>query len=1371
MAQIIRPHFSDEPNEGEKRLINYLKVYLPDDYLVITNGEYSSKSQPGLVKFWEYDCIIITPHAIYHVENKDWGGHLEGDDDVWFINGAERKNPHKNAALKSKILGSKLREKNRDWSAPVYTAVSLSYPRQNKFGLDPQCNCWASTYTLDNGELAKFIKDASLTHRAPELIKAYMRDIADYLSGESSRRTKKKEILGYKITETLQQTDSYTEYLCEQKSFVDKIYKIREYPLDFADKTEEELKAIRYRAENAKNALEQLNYCPYIMPCRCQFNDTLTYFYEILEYMDECTLNAQLRIKTFTQRQKIQIILDVAKALKEAHSKAVFHRAVAPENIYIVSGGSAVLANFNHSWYVAHQEHNFTVASMLVPENESPYTPPEFEDMDVCAASDIYSLGVVFYKLMTDKLPFESTLSFRLLGVLPDDLLPSHLISDLPEWIDEFVQNTIALNPEDRWQTADEVISFLEDKLNAAEHPAVAPEATLRPSKHLNLKDLKPGDQITSELTLYEELGKGGFGRVFKALHRVQNKYYAVKLFDRDASESETYNEFKALEDIHHPNIVKFVYNGISDQGLFYTLMELLKGENLSDYTKGDLRLPMTDIYQMTKQVLSALVYLQEKNPPVYHRDIKPNNIVWDNRQRYVLIDFNISSSNEESGLVGTRPYIAPDLLGPGLIVQWDGSADTFSLGVTLYELVAHTYPWAGANPCPKVHVAPDDIRMYSPKISDDFADFIMRSIITDRHKRFTSAKEMLDALETIGENGLMKKAGVEVITISRGEQNTIDVVDYINSLYSQSVHGNSGTRVNLGKGTAFDNLTYTKTKLDTQLLADIKKGQYRLIIITGNAGDGKTAFIKQVEKVGKDKKSFTSFNGMAFKLGDIPFQSNYDGSQDEEGMANNEVLSQFFLPFYNKQDYRQVEEGRIIAINEGRLVDFLQTQPGLKVLSDNIEEYFYQEGHTELIPGLMVINLNLRSVTARNEEGKSLLSQQIKQLTQPSMWSKCQGCPIADRCFIHYNVETFQDPNTADEVITRLEWLVRSVVYKRELHITMRDLRSFVAFMLTRDYSCEQVRQLVSYVQTERLEDYYWQYYYFNITSPAYFVKKYFPFPTLDSNDRLVRMLRETDIARVALPAYDRDLYYTRKKPENYLIFAERTQNILESFNAIHEIVPGWEMTEKRELAKKRHQTFIRHQYFEGKFDYKRRLPYRYIAEFAEQLRIKEDEQLQNTKRALAIAISASEGCDNVKLMKGYLLLAGSHIKDPLSKSYRRFALDEFELYVDNSEHLTKYIEYESENFIFRHKIDKFIRLTISLDLFEMLQYIRSGFSPSVNDLRGRFVELQIFKNMLESKTYNEILVTKNDKKFSIIRLSDDKKIYIEPFNPDEAL
>lgn len=1374
MAQILKPHFADEPNAGEKRLISYLKVNLPDNYLVVTNGEYSSKTPQGIVKFWEFDCIVIAPHAIYHIENKDWGGHLEGDDDVWFINGAERKNPHKSAALKSKILGAKIRAKEVSWYAPVYTAIALSNPQQNKYGLDPQSDCFASTYTLQDSNLADFIKDASLTNRDPELILAHMQDIANYLTGDSCHRTaqQKTEILDYKIIETLQQTELFTEYLCEPKSFVDKKYKVREYQLDFADKTPEELAAIRLRAENAKHAQEMLGFCPYIVPCHCQLNDAHTYFYEVSDYMDECTLYAQMRFKTFTQRQKIQIIIDIATALREAHSKNIFHRDVAPQNIYIVNGGTAALANFGRSWYEAHLDKHFTVNSILSSENDSPYTPPEFEDQDVCAASDIYSLGVIFYKLMTDKLPFDNTMSFRALGLLTDEMLPSHIIKDLPEWVDEFVKNTIVLDPEQRWQSAEEIVNYLTARLNETEHSNVVPANTTTTAKQINLKDLKPGDKVTPELTLYEELGKGGFGRVFKAHHGIQNKYYAIKLFDRDTSVQETINEFKALEDISHPNIVKFVYNAQSTQGLYFTLMELLKGENLSDYTKGDLRLPNNEIYKMTKQVLSALVYLQEKVPPVFHRDIKPNNIVWDDRQRYVLIDFNISTSADQSGWVGTRPYVAPDLLVSGSKVQWDGSADTFSLGITLYELLAHTYPWPGANPCPKVIIPPTDIRQYNDKLSDKFADFIMKAIVTDRHKRFTTAQEMLDALEAIGFDGMLKPT---VTSATPANNQTVgaegDIVAYINSLYSQSIHGNNGTRCGSGINPNFDLQTYTQTKLDKMLLQDIKKGQYRLVIITGNAGDGKTAFIRQVEESGNELQHLDNQNGATFKLGNIPFKSNYDGSQDEDQLANDEVLSKFFEPFYGKSDFSDAAEGRIIAINEGRLVDFLHTQTGLKELSDNIENFFYQEGHTSLLPGLMVINLNLRSVTARDEDTPSLLSQQIKQLTRKELWSKCDGCPIADKCYIHYNVETFQDSNTADEVITRLEWLIRSIVYKRELHITMRDLRSFISFMLTRDYSCEQVKQLVQYVQTEGIEDFYWQYFYFNITAPVYYVKEYFPLPSLDSNDRLVRLLRETDIARVALPSYDRDLYYMRKKPGNYLIFAERQLSLLGSFNAMHKVVPGWDAMDQRLMVTARHQTFIRHQYFEGKFDYKRRLPYRFIAEFAQQLKVENEEAILATKNVLAQAISTSEGCDNLLLMNGYLLLAGSHVKDPLSKSYRRFNLNDFELFVNRTDHLTKYIEYESDSLVFRHKTDKYIRLTVSLDLFEMLQYIRSGFNPSVNDLRGRFVELQIFKNLLESRTYNEILVTKNDKKFYVIRLSDDKKIHIEPFNPDSTI
>ena len=134
-------------------------------------------------------------------------------------------------------------------------------------------------------------------------------------------------------------------------------------------------------------------------------------------------------------------------------------------------------------------------------------------------------------------------------------------------------------------------------------------------------------------------------------------------------------------------------------------------------------------------------------------------------------------------------------------------------------------------------------------------------------------------------------------------------------------------------KKSPFDSLTYTETKLDKKLMADIETLKYKLIIITGNAGDGKTAFIHRVENRGTDKESFETRNGSRFTIGGVRFESNYDGSQDEDAMSNTEVISQFFKPFEGLTDYTSAPEGRIIAINEGRLVDFLSERPEFKTL------------------------------------------------------------------------------------------------------------------------------------------------------------------------------------------------------------------------------------------------------------------------------------------------------------------------------------------------------------------------------------------------------------------------------------------------------
>ena len=200
----------------------------------------------------------------------------------------------------------------------------------------------------------------------------------------------------------------------------------------------------------------------------------------------------------------------------------------------------------------------------------------------------------------------------------------------------------------------------------------------------------------------------------------------------------------------------------------------------------------------MATQILDALIYMQDKIPPVFHRDIKPSNIMWHKREVYKLIDFNISTTTDDKSFGGTFPYMAPDLILSGNKIDWDCSADTFALGITLYQLFTHAYPWPGSSMKPNIHMEPTDIRNYNDKLTDGIAAFIMKSIITDKNKRFRNAKEMKDALDAIGKDGILKDTN-KIFTIHNVDNKTIeadvDPVDYINSLYSQSRHGNSGTR------------------------------------------------------------------------------------------------------------------------------------------------------------------------------------------------------------------------------------------------------------------------------------------------------------------------------------------------------------------------------------------------------------------------------------------------------------------------------------------------------------------------------------------------------------------------------------------------
>jgi serine/threonine protein kinase len=1360
MAILLKSPGNTGPvNAGEQRLLDFLFKNLPDEYYLIPNLDLPNRNpRNGATESLELDCVVVAPHAIYHLENKDWSGRIAGNDTGgWYINGAWRKNPYPGAVLKSKILASKLKEVDAGWGKAWCTAAIVI---SSSVVLDLDGD--SEVHQL-NSALINYLTDPARAKSYTGKITNIQADIAQWLSGLSGAPKVQPKIFEdqYEIKEILEQTEAYTEFLAQPRGGHSQARKrIREFAMDIAGISPEEKKHRLDRIKNQYNAVQQIGFSPYILQCQLITDIERGYLYEISEYMEESSLLSQLGRKTFTLREKVDIIRNVAKALEAAHLASVFHRDVSPENIYLISGGFAMLGNFARSFYLGTEKREYTAMPSLRDEDLTPYMPWELKDGDAGAYTDVYALGVTAYTILMGKTPIKDCYDLdHKGGKLPDNLLPSNVDKSLPDWMDELMLKTIRTESEDRFASTTELLDLISKHESSAVSSIEPTSTTTDPSGEIHV-GMREGAYV-----FMEKIGDGGYSEVWRVRHSLQSEEYAMKVYQPSVNVDSVITEFNALRSIEHQNIVKVVWNDrMTGNGRCYTLMELLKGETLSDYAYKDKNLSLPLVFQAAQELLGALAYLHERVQPTLHRDIKPKNIMWDQSKRFVLIDFNVAAIDAgDKKDVGTSPYQAPDRFAADHKVTWDESCDTFALGITLYELICKKHPYKKRQPMEQRD--PDDPLISRPEISQDFANWLLQSVQPRRDDRFITASAMLESLNKIGINGLLERTKISNKALSGG---TEAFVIQLNRLYSQSNRSNAGTR-GLDK---FAISTYIDTRLDTKLKDAILQGRYRLVIITGNAGDGKTAFIQKVEKDAQKlfSESFNQLptkNGATFTINGVPFQSNWDGSQNEKEKSNHTVLDEFFSPFANVENFSTVPAGRLIAINEGRLTEYLEDPANrlrFNLLNRSVDEFFNSDYTSGLPDGLLLVNLNVRSVVGDELGGESIFRKQLKKFLEPENWSSCASCSHRERCFIRFNVESLSNPALGESVIGRMESLLHTVHLRRERHITMRDLRSMLAFWLTRDHTCQEAMALSDQ------------------QNPLGVVEKmYFNLPEIHAKDSgnddlLVSLIRQTDTSLNTMPAEDRALFFRELQLTNFLpVTSDRKLDILALFNRLKR---DTSREDDLEPLRRLQRMLSRFHYFEGLSERSvKRNPYRAVDKFQSFFHqpINQDPETQGQtqieirqklKLQIARAIGLLEGCHHsLAIAKNIVLAAGQ--RDPFCASYRLFPLTDFELEEDKRPDLMReYMEYLPDKLIFRHQDDPKIALTISLDIYEMLWHIEKGYLPSLEELKGRFIELSVFKNKLANRTYREVLVTEDNSTFYRIYADSNNHILIEPIN-----
>jgi serine/threonine protein kinase len=211
-------------------------------------------------------------------------------------------------------------------------------------------------------------------------------------------------------------------------------------------------------------------------------------YYMVMELLEGDTLRARLneyRVKK--ERMPLdeiaRILVDVLNGLEYAHSEGVIHRDIKPANIMLTKKGQAVLTDFGIAQILGATQ--VTVAGAMMGTLN--YMAPEQGLENRCdARSDIYSLGIVLYEMLTGYPPFDADTPLAILMKhLNDPLpLPSKLDPSLPPSFEQIVLKALSKEPDDRYQSADEMLSAVQDiqqGLSNEARPVVSPPEGFAP--------------------------------------------------------------------------------------------------------------------------------------------------------------------------------------------------------------------------------------------------------------------------------------------------------------------------------------------------------------------------------------------------------------------------------------------------------------------------------------------------------------------------------------------------------------------------------------------------------------------------------------------------------------------------------------------------------------------------------------------------------------------------------------------------------------------------------------------------------------------------------------------------------------------------
>ena len=362
---------------------------------------------------------------------------------------------------------------------------------------------------------------------------------------------------------------------------------------------------------------------------------------------------------------------------------------------------------------------------------------------------------------------------------------------------------------------------------------------------------------------------------------------------------------------------------------------------------------------------------------------------------------------------------------------------------------------------------------------------FLDKATHPDPGQRFASVADALEALkvqqpkeaQTKAETGELRETEVadhrEELPQAELREAQVGWLFSLLQSYPGSRWGNRETR---GLDTDFASQTYVDTNLEETLLRDVRERRVRLVVLCGNAGDGKTALLQHIAfKLGMGKHPSSERILEGHLADSLVVRMNLDGSASWKGRSADDLLDAFLEPFQHGPPKEDIVH--LLAVNDGRLLEWIEgVASRYPENSTSLTEELYdflQEEAAVRESHIRFISLNRRSLvggitTDQERIETDFLERLLDHLygggNASNLWAPCQSCSAINRCEVFCALRVFGPDGllgTANKEIRtrarqRLFESLQAVHLRGETHITVRELRAALVYILFGVHNCQ---------------------------------------------------------------------------------------------------------------------------------------------------------------------------------------------------------------------------------------------------------------------------------------------------------------------------